>query len=109
MPTGPATYRRPGRQADCRPTAAARGYDHRWQKRRKAYLREHPLCVVCLTAKRVVPSTTVDHIVPHRGDETLFWHEGNWQALCKRHHDAKTAREDGGFGRARGAKILAPP
>lgn len=27
-----------------------------------------------------------------------FWSVANWQALCKRHHDAKTAAEDGGFG-----------
>jgi len=29
----------------------------------------------------------------------MFWDERNWQALCKPCHDAKTAREDGGFGR----------
>jgi len=40
----------------------------------------------------------VDHIVPHRGDRALFWDTSNWQPLCKPHHDAKTAREDGGFG-----------
>lgn len=36
----------------------------------------------------------VDHIVPHRGDEKLFWDESNWQALCKRCHDSKTMTED---------------
>ena len=34
-------------------------------------------------------------MVPHHGDMTLFWDEENWQALCKRCHDAKTASEDG--------------
>ena len=43
----------------------------------------------------VTPSTTVDHIVPHKGDRTLFWDRTNWQALCKPCHDSKTAREDG--------------
>ncbi|WP_304879789.1 HNH endonuclease [uncultured Parasutterella sp.] len=28
----------------------------------------------------------------------MFWDESNWQALCKRCHDRKTAAEDGGFG-----------
>jgi hypothetical protein len=23
----------------------------------------------------------------------LFWDCGNWQPMCKRHHDSKTARE----------------
>ena len=41
-------------------------------------------------------TTGVDHIVPHRGDQKLFWDgegRGTWAALCKRCHDAKTARE----------------
>jgi 5-methylcytosine-specific restriction protein A len=36
----------------------------------------------------------VDHIVPHRGREQLFWDESNWQALCKACHDRKTGEED---------------
>ncbi|WP_368028316.1 HNH endonuclease signature motif containing protein [Paenibacillus sp. DCT19] len=40
----------------------------------------------------------VDHIVPHKGDEGLFWDSTNWQALCKRCHDIKTVTQDGGFG-----------
>lgn len=35
----------------------------------------------------------VDHIIPHRGDKKLFWDERNWQGLCKKHHDRKTAKE----------------
>jgi len=47
----------------------------------------------------------VDHVIPHRGDQELFWDTSNWQPLCKRCHDVKTAGEDGGFGnRARGAR-----
>jgi 5-methylcytosine-specific restriction protein A len=44
-------------------------------------------------------ANVVDHIVPHKGDQALFWDKNNWQSLCKPHHDAKTAREDGGWGR----------
>jgi 5-methylcytosine-specific restriction protein A len=34
----------------------------------------------------------VDHIIPHRGDQYLFWDQENWQALCKDCHDRKTGR-----------------
>jgi len=48
-------------------------------------------------------ATVVDHKVPHRGDQVLMWDQNNWQSMAKECHDKKTAREDGGFGRARGA------
>jgi 5-methylcytosine-specific restriction protein A len=76
-----------------RPSAACRGYGPRWRRARAAYLRHHPLCVPCREAGRLVRATVVDHVVPHRGDQKLFWDEANWAALCKRCHDAKTARE----------------
>jgi 5-methylcytosine-specific restriction protein A len=40
----------------------------------------------------------VDHIVPHRGDLTVFWDRSRWQALCASCHGRKTAARDGGFG-----------
>lgn len=83
-----------------RASAAARGYDARWRKARAHYLRSHGLCVHCERKGRVVAATEVDHIVPHRGDDALFWNEDNWQALCKPCHSTKTANEDGGFGNA---------
>jgi 5-methylcytosine-specific restriction protein A len=76
-----------------RPSAARRGYGPRWRRARAAYLKRHPLCVRCQAKGRIEPATTVDHIVPHRGDQHLFWGEANWAALCKPCHDAKTARE----------------
>ena len=39
----------------------------------------------------VTPAAVVDHVLPHRGDWSLFWDESNWQPLCKPCHDAKTA------------------
>ncbi|WP_229726165.1 HNH endonuclease [Oxalicibacterium faecigallinarum] len=84
-----------------RGSASSRGYNRRWQKARETYLQSHPLCVRCAEQGLVVQSTVVDHIIPHRGDSTLFWDsKGNWQALCKTCHDRKTATEDGGFGNA---------
>lgn len=81
-----------------RKSARERGYDSRWQKARKIFLSKNPLCVSCMKEGRITPATVVDHIIPHKGDYELFWDESNWQALCKKCHDRKTAIEDGGFG-----------
>jgi 5-methylcytosine-specific restriction endonuclease McrA len=35
----------------------------------------------------VTAATVVDHIVPHRGNEALFWSIDNWQPLCQPCHD----------------------
>ena len=74
--------------------AAGRGYGSRWQRARRKYLEIHPLCAECLKHVRYVKATVVDHIVPHRGNQKLFWNQDNWQPLCKRCHDSKTGRED---------------
>lgn len=66
----------------------ARGYNSRWNKARKTYLRHHPLCVVCGE-----PATEVDHIIPHKGDMQLFWDVSNWQSLCHSCHSRKTFSE----------------
>ena len=73
-----------------RPSAARRGYGPRWRRARAAYLARHPLCVPCQAAGRLAPATVVDHIVPHRGNQELFWDEtASWQGLCKPCHDAQ--------------------
>jgi 5-methylcytosine-specific restriction enzyme A len=76
-----------------RPSAARRGYGPRWRRARAAFLARHPLCAACRVQGRLVPATIVDHVVPHRGDQKLFWDETNWAPACKPCHDAKTARE----------------
>lgn len=55
-----------------RPSAARRGYGHRWRKAAAGYLRLHPLCVACEAEGRVEVARVVDHIEPHRGDRALF-------------------------------------
>lgn len=82
-----------------RGSAASRGYDHRWRREREAELLAEPLCRECLKAGVITPATVRDHIVPHKGNKALFHDPANRQSLCKHCHDAKTAREDGGFGR----------
>jgi len=73
-----------------RETATQRGYDGHWRRARALFLKKHPLCAGCLRENQLTPATVVDHIVPHRGDERLFWDEKNWQPLCKTCHDRKT-------------------
>lgn len=80
--------------ANERASARDRGYDNRWRRARSKYLKEHPLCVKCMAEGKLTKATVVDHIVPHRGNEDLFWDESNWQALCKSCHDKKTMTED---------------
>ena len=78
-----------------RGTAQQRGYTWDWHKARTAFLADHPLCVACSKQGLVNAAQVVDHIIPHKGDSDLFWDDRNWQALCKRCHDSKTAQEDG--------------
>ena len=70
----------------------------RWRKNRAAFLAKHPLCVKHEARGLMVPAKVVDHKTPHKGDEVLFWDQTNWQGLCARCHNQKTARQDGGFG-----------
>jgi 5-methylcytosine-specific restriction protein A len=67
---------------------------HAWKKMRAVMLHNFPNCNRCGN-----PATTVDHITPHKGAAALFYDLRNLMALCKRCHDSKTARHDGGFGR----------
>ena len=61
----------------------------------RALVEEHMnSCEECRKQGRFVKATVVDHIVPHRGDQKLFWDEANWQPLCKPCHDKKTWNED---------------
>ena len=68
-------------------------YGRRWQEARVRHLKANPLCVACLDQGNIVAATEVDHITPHRGDQSLFWDEANWQSLCKPCHSRKTAQE----------------
>lgn len=84
-----------------RPSPTERGYGTAWRKAREGFLRHHPLCAECDRQGRLSPATVVDHIVPHKGDRSLFWDHDNWQPLCKQCHDRKTATEDSRFVRRR--------
>lgn len=79
---------------DERGSASSRGYDSRWRKASKRFLKANPLCRHCERDGKFAKAEVVDHIIPHRGDKVLFWNESNWQPLCKKCHDRKTRTED---------------
>lgn len=71
---------------------AAAAYKHlynkkQWFRLRWRQLKKQPLCELHLKLKEIVAATIVDHKVPHRGDERLFFDEDNLQSLCKTCHD----------------------
>ena len=66
----------------------AKAYHHlynskAWQHLRLAQLRTHYLCRFCEAMGRITPAKVADHVVPHRGDHTMFF-EGELQSLCQK-------------------------
>lgn len=80
------------RQDAHRPSAAARGYDAKWRKIRKAFLLDNPFCVIC-GADAEVP----DHY-PKTRRELLEEGVDNpddpkfLRPLCVSHHNSETAK-----------------
>jgi shikimate kinase/5-methylcytosine-specific restriction endonuclease McrA len=74
-------------------------YNYTWRKARNRYIAEHPMCVMCQAQGKLTPATVVDHITPHKGNDTLFWDVANWQSLCKRHHDRDKRRIENRMGK----------
>lgn len=42
--------------------------------------------MMCLEHDDVTPAIIADHVIPHKGDEELFWH-GALQSLCEPCHN----------------------
>lgn len=80
---------RKARFDNTRPNSSRRGYTGAWEKARKAFLRRRPRCARC-----GAQATVVDHITPHKGDQTLFWDQANWQPLCTPCHSGAKQREE---------------
>jgi 5-methylcytosine-specific restriction protein A len=71
-----------------------RGYTRQWEQRARWFRQRYALCGQrpgglppvmsrCHDEGRITVAAQVDHVIPHRGDERLFWDEqGNWQSLC---------------------------
>lgn len=67
---------------------------NRWQMLRKAQLARAPLCRYCDEMGRVTAGAVVDHRIPHKGDEALFFDPANLQTLCQLHHNSSKQREE---------------
>lgn len=69
----------------------------RWQRKRQSiFLRDLFACQRkgCGRIEGDTSKLVCDHIKPHRGDERLFWDEGNLQTLCKTCHDTVKQAEE---------------
>ena len=103
MPHSAPTHKPPGylskqERERLRGSSRERGYTRRWEKARLIFLGRDPLCAGCKAEGRVEAAAVVDHIIPHKGNQELFWDMENWQGLCRPCHSRKTAAGDGGFG-----------
>lgn len=112
MPMMPPNFRPSGRRPDPvrrqeddrrRGSARARGYTSKWDKAAKGHLEKNPLCVYCAMgawgdALRSTPSTLVDHLIPHRGDQAIFWNRRDWIASCDDCHVGPKQRTERNLG-----------
>jgi 5-methylcytosine-specific restriction endonuclease McrA/predicted kinase len=66
----------------------------RWRKLRAYHLARNPLCVDCGKKGITRAAKVLDHIIPHRIDDTIdFFDSTNHQGLCTRCHNSKSAQE----------------
>ncbi len=65
-----------------------------WHRLRTAQLRDEPTCRLCAEMGRVTAATVVDHVIPHKGDEALFFDPSNLQSLDKHCHDSVKQRQE---------------
>lgn len=75
-----------------RGNANERGYDAKWEKFRKRFLRENPLCEDCLKERTLTPATDVHHIIKLRDAPERKFDKNNLMALCHKCHSARTKR-----------------
>jgi 5-methylcytosine-specific restriction endonuclease McrA len=101
-------------RTDHRLSARQRGYTWQWEKARADFLADpdNQFCVKCKARGLLNAGTmrmdgtretssrriglVVNHRVPHRGDQRLFWDRSNWEPLCHDDHDITAQREEHG-------------
>jgi 5-methylcytosine-specific restriction protein A len=81
------------RSDSLRPNAYRRGYDARWERTRRAYLKAHPICEEPGCDAK---TTDVDHIdgLGPLGPRGHDW--TNLRAFCHPHHSQRTAGDQPG-------------
>ena len=64
---------------------------NKWKVAAKNFIYHNPVCRYCGHM-----STVVNHKIPHKGDERLFWDILNWEPVCKQCHDSTVAKLENG-------------
>jgi 5-methylcytosine-specific restriction enzyme A len=62
-----------------------------WKHLRLSQLSIEPLCRFCDERGKIEPANVVDHIIAHKGKQSLFFNPNNLQSLCKQCHDKDKA------------------
>ena len=70
-----------------RGSARQRGYNTRWDKAVATFKDRHRLCLGCQAVGEKRATEVVDHVEPHKGDQTKFWNTSMWQPACRHCHD----------------------
>lgn len=65
-----------------------------WKRLRLAQLAKHPLCWTCASIGKTTPADVVDHHIPHKGSERLFFDAGNLRSMCKTCHDSVKQKQE---------------
>lgn len=91
-----AKYRatHPSYYEEKRPDAAKRGYNYRWYKFAKDYLREHPVCAICGKPAEVVDHKDVPADVMMDAYGQFDLDPAHYQALCRRCNAVKGVTYD---------------
>lgn len=71
----------------------------RWRNLRlEVLLRDAYTCqhtgIICMGTYPAPNSAVVDHKIPHRGDEQLFWDINNLQTVSKAYHDSEKQKQE---------------
>lgn len=98
------------RSSDDRPSAAARGYDHRWRQLRKMALARSPLCEdpfgIHKSTGEIVLATDVHHVETVSDDNPVLTSLDKLKSLCHSCHskikDASATTPSRGGGRDAG-------
>ncbi|MDR0412008.1 MAG: HNH endonuclease [Treponema sp.] len=65
-----------------------------WRRLRRAALKDNPHCTFCgISRNDAGAPLELHHIIPPRGNETLFFDSGNVQVVCHACHQRLTQRE----------------
>ena len=84
---------RPNKEYDeYRGSSTSRGYNARWERVRKTWLKRNPECAYCPGDYKSL-AVLIDHFVPHRGNQQIFWNKEFWRGSCQSCHSVKSAWE----------------